>query len=481
MLSAAVCCGVSCGKFLDERPQSDFTQLAGEPLEAFSGVEEAESGLSGAYSKFLTDLYQLNNYLMGDVTSDNCYVGGDGVSEAQFDKLDISPANSIVSLSWKQYYELAGTATWVLERVLLMEDDPATCNERKRIEAEARFIRAWAYFDIVRLWGDAPMSQKTITDMNSSVQEDWYPLLYPERTPAEEIYSVILDDLSDTYISALRSCPSGCFKATKGAAHGLKAKVCATMGNKEDRDYEKVVEECDKVISEGYRLVGDFDTLWRPGVRHTSESIFELEFSETGKRNWACWVLLTDIDGTISVSWRRYCTPSHEFLAKFDREHDRRYAASVCWAEVPYSIYWPSENYPLSYKIRSRASDIILMRLADILLLKAEALVELGRPGEAADIVDEIRARAGVPPLPDGLGQDKMRLAVENERQLELYMEGQRWFDLLRNGRMEEVMQDAVDHNGDKMIQDASRLRRLMPVPQDQIDINGNLTQNEGY
>ena len=121
------------------------------------------------------------------------------------------------------------------------------------------------------------------------------------------------------------------------------------------------------------------------------------------------------------------------------------------------------------------------MRLADILLLKAEALVELGRPGEAADIVDEIRARAGVPPLPDGLGQDKMRLAVENERQLELYMEGQRWFDLLRNGRMEEVMQDAVDHNGDKMIQDASRLRRLMPVPQDQIDINGNLTQNEGY
>ena len=73
------------------------------------------------------------------------------------------------------------------------------------------------------------------------------------------------------------------------------------------------------------------------------------------------------------------------------------------------------------------------------------------------------------------------RLAVENERQLELYMEGHRWFDLIRNDRMEEVMGEATDKYGNPIVADASGLHRLMPIPQNQIDINENLVQNEGY
>ena len=472
---------LSCGDFLDESPLSDFTAPAGGEVTGFKDIGEAQSALNGAYSKFMTDLYQFNIFLIGDVMTDNCYVGGDGVNEEQFDKLSVSPTNSVIALSWKQYYELAGTASSVIARAELMADDKETRVQRNRIVAEAKFIRAWAYFDIVRLWGDAPVTTGIVTSLTDSDKDAWYPAVYPERTPAEDIYAMILDDLDDSVIESLPGSGSGCFHATKGAAYGLRAKVSATMGEKSGRDYAAVVSDCDKVMDEGYSLVGDFDLLWQPDGEFSTESIFEISFDKGSMENWAYRLLLTDKDGEISVSWRRYCTPSHDLLARFDKQSDSRYASSVFWTEVPYSIYYPADNYPLSYKIRSRMSNIILLRLADILLLKAEALVELGRPKEALAIVNDIRSRAGAAPVDENMDAARARLAVENERQLELYMEGHRWFDLIRNDRMEEVMGEATDKYGNPIVADAAGLHRLMPIPQNQIDINENLAQNEGY
>ena len=79
------------------------------------------------------------------------------------------------------------------------------------------------------------------------------------------------------------------------------------------------------------------------------------------------------------------------------------------------------------------------------------------------------------------MSKESARLAVENERQLELLLEGHRWYDLVRNERMETVMAEATDKNGIPMIADVSSFRRKLPVPQDQIDINERLIQNEGY
>ena len=191
---------LSCGDFLDESPLSDFTAPAGGEVTGFKDIGEAQSALNGAYSRFMTDLYQFNIFLIGDVMTDNCYVGGDGVNEEQFDKLSVSPTNSVIALSWKQYYELAGTASSVIARAELMEDEKETRAQRNRIVAEAKFIRAWAYFDIVRLWGDAPVTTGIVTSLTDSDKDAWYPAVYPERTPAEDIYAMILDDLDDSVI-----------------------------------------------------------------------------------------------------------------------------------------------------------------------------------------------------------------------------------------------------------------------------------------
>lgn len=476
---------VACEKFLDEKPQSDLTKentQTQEQVSAYSSVSDAKSELNGVYALFKADIYEGNAFYIGDCMSDNCYIGGDGVSEEQLDNLTVSATNSVIATSWSQFYAIVGSATNVIENVKLMDSSLIDDATRAQIIADAKFARAWVLFDIVKYWGDAPMTLQLIPSITVDNIDKWYPIMYPSRTSEEEIYAQIISDLDENTIKNLPSKSAGAFCGTQGAAYGLLAKVYATMGKKSERDYSKVVDMCDNVIKQGYSLVPDFESLWTVDGKFSSESIFEMYFSDTAEQhNWAYWVLLTDVSGDVVVSWRRYCTPTQDLVAKFDKEKDVRYKSSIYWTAVPYDTYWPAKNYPLAYKIRQKESDIILLRLADILLLKAEALVELNRPKEALMIVNDIRNRAGLSGLSLSLSVAEARLAVENERQLELLFEGQRWWDLIRNERMEEVMKTAHDKNGNLRFSEIPAWRAKLPIPQAQVDINERLTQNIGY
>lgn len=476
---------VACEKFLDEKPQSDLTKentQTQEQVSAYSSVSDAKSELNGVYALFKADIYEGNAFYIGDCMSDNCYIGGDGVSEEQLDNLTVSATNSVIATSWSQFYAIVGSATNVIENVKLMDSSLIDDATRAQIIADAKFARAWVLFDIVKYWGDAPMTLQLIPSITVDNIDKWYPIMYPSRTSEEEIYAQIISDLDENTIKKLPSKSAGAFCGTQGAAYGLLAKVYATMGKKSERDYSKVVDMCDNVIKQGYSLVPDFESLWTVDGKFSSESIFEMYFSDTAEQhNWAYWVLLTDVSGDVVVSWRRYCTPTQDLVAKFDKEKDVRYKSSIYWTAVPYDTYWPAKNYPLAYKIRQKESDIILLRLADILLLKAEALVELNRPKEALMIVNDIRNRAGLSGLSLSLSVAEARLAVENERQLELLFEGQRWWDLIRNERMEEVMKTAHDKNGNLRFSEIPAWRAKLLIPQAQIDINERLTQNIGY
>lgn len=476
---------VACEKFLDEKPQSDLTKENTETqkqVSAYSSVSDAKSELNGVYALFKADIYEGNAFYIGDCMSDKCYIGGDGVSEEQLDNLTVSATNSVIATSWSQFYAIVGSATNVIENVKLMDSSLIDDATRAQIIADAKFARAWVLFDIVKYWGDAPMTLQLIPSITVDNIDKWYPIMYPSRTSEEEIYAQIISDLDENTIKNLPSKSAGAFCGTQGAAYGLLAKVYATMGKKSERDYSKVVDMCDNVIKQGYSLVPDFESLWTVDGKFSSESIFEMYFSDTAEQhNWAYWVLLTDVSGDVVVSWRRYCTPTQDLVAKFDKEKDVRYKSSIYWTAVPYDTYWPAKNYPLAYKIRQKESDIILLRLADILLLKAEALVELNRPKEALMIVNDIRNRAGLSGLSLSLSVAEARLAVENERQLELLFEGQRWWDLIRNERMEEVMKLAHDKNGNLRFSEIPAWRAKLPIPQAQIDINERLTQNIGY
>ena len=175
-------------------------------------------------------------------------------------------------------------------------------------------------------------------------------------------------------------------------------------------------------------------------------------------------------------------------MAAFDAENDQiRKNASVIFLDVTgkwSDPHWPQTQYPFINKWRNfqEGSDqnYIFIRLADILLLKAEALNELGDQDGAAGLVDQIRARVDLPPT-TASSQAEMRLAIEKERRLELAFEGHRWYDLKRTGRAIEVMNNAKGANGQPIGYNLAPERLLWPIPQAELDKNSKLTQNPGY
>ena len=157
------------------------------------------------------------------------------------------------------------------------------------------------------------------------------------------------------------------------------------------------------------------------------------------------------------------------------------------------SYHYPSDNYAFMHKFPTNVTPVYVMRLADIKLLHAEALANTGNAGGAADIVDEIRSRAGISSLTSAQrgSAEAMREAVLHERRLELAMEGHRWFDLLRYGddysKLYEIC-DGVNVKGSESYDSYFQTRRamnenriLVPVPTSVLEDNTNIEQNPGY
>lgn len=144
--------------------------------------------------------------------------------------------------------------------------------------------------------------------------------------------------------------------------------------------------------------------------------------------------------------------------------------------------YWPLTKFPFAYKMRNTdaSQNIIMYRLADVLLLKAEALNETGDLAGARALVNQVRTRAKLPAT-QAADQATMRLAIEKERRLELAFEGQRWYDLVRTGRVVPVMEAVKDGSGNSLNYKLTDTKLLWPIPQGEIDKNANLTQNKGY
>ena len=220
--------------------------------------------------------------------------------------------------------------------------------------------------------------------------------------------------------------------------------------------------------------------LWDGQHENSVESIFEIDCTDwaTGG-NWGVFMFYGD-------DWKKFNTPSNDLVRVFDAEGDLiRKNSSIKFLDVTgkwTDKYWPAVTYPFINKGRdfSGAQNYILLRLADILLLRAEALNELGDLEGARALVDQVRDRVNLPGTTVASQQD-MRLAIEKERRLELAFEGHRWYDLVRTGRAIEVMNAVTDGNGANLNYGLNEQKILWPIPQAERDKNAKLTQNPGY
>ena len=473
----------SCSKYLD-KTQPD--KINADNYWQTSG--DAVSAINGAYQPLQwPKLYNLRIWTT-DIWAGNSVTGAgggtDGIETQDISNFVTATDNAAALDIWR------GPAPGILRCNLVLEKVPAIDMDetlKNRVLGEAHFLRANYYFILVQLFGDVPLLTKAQTP-----EDDLRPL----RTSKDEVYKLIVDDLTNA-ITLLppRESYTGADvgRASKGAAAGLLAKVYLTLGN-----YQQTVDLCKQVTSLGYDLNDNYSDNFNPLAKNSIESLFEVQYF--GKTNYSFW------DNENQSSWVSTFTgprnadfvagsygwdqPTAEFVNAYEAG-DKRKDITVLYPGCPdfdgkaYSASFSTTGYnvrkflvpkSISVDYDTSPANWPVLRYADVLLMQAEALNELGQTTDAEAPLNRVRTRAGLPEV-HGLQKDAFREKVLHERRMELAFEGQRWFDLVRvkNG------QYGLDflHGIGKVNAAAKHL--LLPIPQKEIDANPNLAQNPGY
>ncbi len=470
----------SCAKFLDLKPVSDSIKVENTSADSafFKSAADAESFLTDAYSDFRNEYFELDYFVNGDAQSDDAYAGADNPANFQIDDYALDATNSNVSRDWRYLYSIIGKTNTIINNVDAVTDPELTAQRKKEIISEASFIRAFMYFQLVQLWGDVPLQVTEVKTISAANLEEIYPILFPPRVPKADVFTQIIKDL-EAALPNVKVSVENKTMITKGAVNAMLAKVYATQ---EPHDWTKVLNYCNDVLAGPYSLLPNYDQLWDNAHENSSESIFEINYDGTSSSgNWGAGMFR-------GLDWKKFNIPSNDLVKAFDDEGDViRKNSSVIFLDVTghwSDQHWPQTNYPFINKYREFGSpspqNYIFLRLADILLYKAEALNETGDLAGAATLVNQIRSRVTLPNTTAST-QEAMCLAIEKERRLELAFEGHRWFDLKRTGRAIEVLQSVSEFGGVSMSYTLNDNKLYWPIPQSELDKNSKLKQNPGY
>lgn len=462
----------SCSDYLDTEP---ITDRSVSPTDSpYETAGEAEDLMHTIYNDFGGEYWQLDYWFNGEAQTDVAYSGGDNQQNFQQSEYRILSTNSNVSRDWGYIYENINNCNKVLNYIDKVTDPALTDARKQEMKAEAAILRAMYYFHATQLWGEVPLVTQAVINVSSENFDEVYAQVYPTRKPVNEVYSLIVSDLEGALAHAPAS--SNKFKATKGTALALLAKVYATKPNP---DFDKVVSYTDQLMTQGYQLLANYDDLFDGNHEGNAESIFEIDGNGGSIWWWGTFMFTGD-------DWKKFNTPSNDLVASFDAENDiKRKSNTVKFASVGWSDkYWTSAHYPFAWKQRAENGhqNSYILRYADLLLLRAEAKVRLGDFSGAEALVNQVRNRVGLAPIRISGENDGINKILA-ERKLELAFEGHRWFDLKRTGKALEIIKNRKDGNGNALdfTSNLNAQKLLWPIPQDNRDNNSNLTQNAGY
>ena len=478
----------ACTDFLDKVPYEDPS------AEALTDEASAVALINGAYQPLQRPkLYNMRIWTL-DIIAGNSEVGAgggtDGIETITLANFVATADNASALDIWRGPNPGILYCNTVLESVPAMDID---ADLKNRILGEARFLRAHYYFILVQLFGDVPMSISTPQPGDN---------LMPSRTDRMTIYNeVIIPDLKEAVnLLPVRESYSGSDigRASKGAAAGMLAKVYLTLGM-----YEESLAMSMLVEELGYTLNADYSDAFGGEERHknTGESLFEVQYygltkagfwDDENQANWLSTYMGPRNSGWVggAYGWNQ---PTQEFVDSYE-EGDLRKDKTILYEGCPpfdgmqYKASWSNTGYnvrkflvPLSVSpdYNTNSAGFVVLRFADVLLMKAEALNELGRTQEAEEPLYRVRRRAGLTNRSDveGLSQAAMREKIRHERRIELAFEGHRWFDMVRW----DGGQYALDFLHTIGKSNAAVKHLLFPIPQKERDANPNLTQNPGY
>ena len=450
------------------------------------GIRDA---IYNSYVKDIQEKGYLDWLVYAECRADNAYGGNPGTGELmaiEANKQDGENKNVVRDWDWYQK-QVSNCNNLICNIDRIKEADPSmTETEHKEWKSEAYCWRAWNLFQMSQIWGDIPLVNTIPPAITAENIEQVYDEYFPARTPIEDVYAQIIEELEFATQNAPDVDHSNKYLFTKAFAHGMLARIYA---EKTAQDWTKVAQHCAAVEGMGYKLVDDYGQMWAydetDAVRNTSESIFEVTWTRANGQ-WV-WMMFhrNAYNPDDSYSWIKWITPSRDLIAAYDAEGDtERKNACIVYDEAIWSNYYPGNEYAFMHKCPTNASSTILMRLGEIYLLHAEALAMTNDLAGATDYVNRIRERAGLKTIATPASKEDMIDAILHERRLELAFEGFRFYDLLRHGfdRAKKI-HDAMPQN-DSYWQARFPLTEetvFMPIPQTALDNNPSLVQNAGY
>ena len=409
---------------------------SGDALTTARGVELA---VIGAYSALQTNaLYSRELTVYPEMYADNLDFTGTYGTDFQVSLRDILATNTAIEAAWADSYDAINRANNVLKAIPEVSD--LTSEQAARFKGEALFLRALNYFNLVRYFGGVPI----VLEPSVGIGEE----ALVARNTREEVYDRIITDLTDAIPLLPESGSPG--RATKGGARALLAKAYLEIG-----EWENARDMATAVINGDYELVANYRSIFT--TKSNSESIFEVQYSINDPNSLAFWYFPQSLGG------RRGFAPSEDLYNAYEAGDVRR--------DASIALDGSGDRYGIKYfRVANGDDNILVIRLADMYLTRAEANARLhADPATVRADIDIIRDRAGLGPLPTTVtSEDDLIEAILKERRVEFAMEGHRFFDLRRTGRAEAVL-------------GIPSTRLLFPIPQGEIDVNSNLTQNPGY
>jgi hypothetical protein len=475
----------SCTKFVDFNPQENYEITADN---YFKTAEDYQKMTIGVYSP-MQWLWAVP--VIGEIASDNSVSGGENATDniplQQIDDYQIVANNGQLTEIWKACYEGINRANYLEENKAKLEFTGKTA-----LYGEVYFLRAYYYFELVKMFGGVPLFTTKRLSVGDSKKF--------QRANKADVYTQIENDLIEA-IKALPVTNSQQGRATKYAAQALLGKVYLYQDK-----FTEAAAMLENVVTGPFSLVTNYGNIFLQAGENGSESVFEVQYSNAspfydwsnpgrGQGNLAVQICgIRNLTGTspYASGWSTNL-PTANLAAAFDAGDTRKavtvldieaYKTANAGMNITYMVapykntglynqkYLPrvgqtSGQVELNYLNNYRA-----IRYADVLLMAAEANNRMGTPNDvkALDYLNRVRDRAFGDILHRSTATGTaLKTAIWDERRLELGMEGQRFFDLVRTGQAASKITGWVANKNE-----------VFPIPQAEVDISG-LTQNPGY
>lgn len=486
--------------------------VALSPSNFWKTEKDAQLGVNAVYDA-IQDRHFYSGTLNGDIGlplydnfGDNSFGQYKFEGAGNFMEASIGPDQYTINNFWVAAYRGIARANLAIENISAMPEDVISKEKRDQYVGQALFLRSLFYFNLAVYFGDVPLILKV-----QNLDEAYVP-----KNTFKEVSDQVIKDLKTAANLLPASYSSDLYGyATKGAALGLLARMCLYT-----KDYQGVIDATTPMLTLGYSLNPSYAQLFTPAGELSNEIVFSVRFSETASNNnelfSATYYNMPKVDAQpmpnlvkdyyckdgLPISQSPLYNPANEknnrdprltasiyfigdvFLVDQNKKFTKVGAAATGYGQKKYIRNQTTVNNIATFG--AAGQDFIVIRYADVLLMRAEALVELNQLGDVAGLVNQVRNRVGMPTVANAegannavLGQNELRNIVRHERRVELALEGLRYYDLKRWNDVQAAFGRALADKATNYTPSYQPGKsEIFPIPQKAIEANNKLIQN---